>query len=118
MLEKENETYFVWAVEVVGGCAYKFKSPAHRGVADRIACLPDGSTWFVELKRPNGGRLSKLQILFGQKMIELNQKYIVLWSKEQIDEWRLQIASSVSKRSGSVLKNSEQSNGVSTSRRR
>ena len=90
MRESEIERYFVWAVERMGGTTYKFKSPNHRGVADRIACLPDGSTWFVELKAP-GGRLAPLQKLFAARMTTLNQNYTVLWSKTEIDEWALRL---------------------------
>ncbi len=74
----------------MGGTAYKFTSPAHRGVADRIACLPDGSTWFVELKAP-GGRPSPLQKLFAARMKELRQNYTILWSKTEIDQWALNL---------------------------
>jgi hypothetical protein len=88
MNEKEIEKYFCWAVASIGGTTYKFKSVNHRGVSDRIACLPDGSTWFVELKAPNG-KLSELQKLFAQEMRELNQNYVCLWSKEQIEDWKL-----------------------------
>jgi ribosomal protein S6 len=84
MLEKEIEKYFVWAVERQGGKAWKFTSPGRKGVADRIACLPDGSTWFVELKT-KGGKLSELQKLFAADMKLLNQNYACLWTKEQID---------------------------------
>ena len=91
--ESEIEKYFVWTVRRMGGTAYKFKSPNHRGVADRIACLPDGSTWFVELKAP-GGRPSPLQKLFAARMKELKQNYTILWSKTEIDEWRHTITSS------------------------
>jgi len=86
MKESEVERYFVWAVEVAGGKAWKFTSPSNRGVADRIACLPDGSTWFVELKT-KGGRLSPLQQEFAAQMARLKQNHAVLWSKEQIDQW-------------------------------
>jgi hypothetical protein len=86
MKEKIVENHFVWAVERIGGKTYKFTSPGHRGVADRIACLPDGSTWFVELKT-KGGRLSVLQKMFMSDMVLLNQKYACLWTTEQIDEW-------------------------------
>jgi hypothetical protein len=55
-------------------------------VADRIACLPDGSTWFVELKT-KGGRLSPLQKMFAADMAALNQKYVCLWTKEQVNEF-------------------------------
>ena len=86
MLEKHIEVYLVRRVKELGGMAYKFTSPAHRGVADRVVCLPDGSTWFVELKAP-GGRLSELQKIFQSDMARMNQKYACLWSKEHVDEW-------------------------------
>lgn len=93
MKESEVELYFVWAVLSLDGITYKFKSPNQRGVADRIACLPNGETWFVELKT-KGGRLSELQKLYAKNMEKLNQKYAVLWNKEQIDEWRISKISS------------------------
>lgn len=86
MKESEIEKYFVWTVETLGGKSYKFRSVTQRGVADRVACLPNGDTWFVELKT-TGGRLSALQKFFLQTMQHLNQKHAVLWTKEQIDEW-------------------------------
>jgi len=85
--ERDIEAHFVWAVESVGGRTFKFKSPAHRGVADRIACLPNGETWFVELKKPKGGRLAPLQALFRDEVLALNQRYACLWTKGQIDQW-------------------------------
>jgi hypothetical protein len=87
MKESEIEAYLVWTVERMGGRAYKFVSPAQRGVADRIVCLPHGQTWFVELKTKRG-RLSPLQQMFAAEMERLNQKHAVLWNKEAIDEWR------------------------------
>lgn len=89
MLEKSIEAHLVKRVKVLGGAAYKFTSPAHRGVADRVVCLPDGSTWFVELKT-EGGRLSALQKVFADDMARLNQKYVCLWSKGEIDSWLLE----------------------------
>jgi len=86
MKEKEIEAYFVWAIERLGGKSYKFTSPAHKGVSDRIACLPDGRTIFVELKT-KGGRLSALQKMFMSDMTLLNQRYMCLWTIEQVDEW-------------------------------
>lgn len=86
MLEKHVEAYFKKRVEDVGGRTYKFVSPAHRGVADRIACLPDGSTWFVEIKT-EGGTISPLQRAFATEMFRLKQNYTVLWSKDHVDGW-------------------------------
>jgi hypothetical protein len=86
MTEKEIEAYFVKRVKALGGYSYKFRSVTQRGVADRIACLPNGQTWFVELKQP-GGRLSPLQELFAENMAEMNQNYALLWSKGDVDAW-------------------------------
>lgn len=86
MRESEVERYFRWAVMQRGGITYKFKSPTRGGVSDRIACMPNGETWFVELKQPNG-RLSELQKLFAGQMQRLKQNYACLWSKEMVDEW-------------------------------
>ena len=85
MLERDVEAYFRREVAAVGGVAFKFVSPSHRGVSDRIVCL-QGQTWFVELKRP-GGRLSPLQRVFAAEMERLGQNYTVLSSQMEIDEW-------------------------------
>jgi hypothetical protein len=90
MTEKEIEAYFVKRVKALGGYSYKFRSVTQRGVADRIACLPNGQTWFVEMKKP-GGRLSPLQEIFAENMAEMNQNYALLWSKEDVDDWERKI---------------------------
>jgi hypothetical protein len=84
MKESTIEKHLVAQVKALGGMAYKFTSPAHRGVADRVVCLPNGQTWFVELKAP-GGRLSELQKVFQSDMARLRQNYACLWSKEHVD---------------------------------
>ena len=85
-MEKQIEAYLVKKVKALGGVAYKFVSPAHRGVADRVVCLPGGVVWFIELKAPDG-RLSPLQKIFADEMARMNQNYCVLWSKEDVDTW-------------------------------
>ena len=86
MLEKDIEKYFMRRVAQIGGRAYKFVSPSNRGVSDRVVCLPDGTTHFIELKRP-GGKLSALQRQFAIEMMTLGQNYDCLWSKEEVDKW-------------------------------
>lgn len=84
MLERDVERYLTKRVEAIGGRAYKFVSPGRAGVADRIVCLPSGETWFVEVKT-EGGRMSALQNVFAEDMCRMNQKYMVIWSKQQVD---------------------------------
>ena len=88
MRESEIERHFVWTVERMGGITYKFTSPGRKGVADRIACLPDGSTWFVELKTVKG-RLSPWQKIFAADMRRMGLNYIVIRSTEEVDQWML-----------------------------
>jgi ribosomal protein S6 len=88
--ESEIEKYFCWVVEMNGGKTWKFKSPAQRGVADRIACLPNGNVYMVELKT-KGGKLSELQKLFAKEMGRLNVPYECLWTMEQIDAWLVKV---------------------------
>ena len=71
----------------MGGKTFKFKTPTQRGVSDRIACLPNGDTWFVELKRPKGGFVSPMQELFAESMVALKQRYALLNTVESINEW-------------------------------
>lgn len=71
-------------VKEIGGIAYKFTSPAHRGVADRLVVLPGGVVWFVEVKKV-GGRMSTLQELFKRDMQKLGQNYMTLWDMDDVD---------------------------------
>ena len=60
MRESAIEAKLVQGVNALGGRAYKFVSPGHGGVPDRIVILPGGRIVFVELKTENG-RLSGTQ---------------------------------------------------------
>jgi len=84
MRESEVELHFQWAVEMAGGKTYKTKCIGRVGFPDRLAKLPDGSLWLVELKT-RGGRLSAAQKQFAADMAGSN--YAVLWDKQQVDAW-------------------------------
>ena len=86
MLEKEVESYLVKRVKALGGVAYKFTSPAHRGVSDRVVVLPGGAVWFVELKTETG-RLSPLQDLFRKEINGLGGNYIFLYGVKDVDRF-------------------------------
>lgn len=86
MSEKEVEQYFCWAVQLAGGKTWKFTSPANRGVPDRIAALPGGTVWFVEVKT-KGGKLSELQKQFAKDAAKLGINYTVVWNKEDVNKW-------------------------------
>lgn len=78
MSEKNIEAYLVRRVKELGGVAYKFVSPGHAGVPDRLVCLPGGLTWFVELKAP-GKKPRPLQ------EVELNRLRALCFHADVID---------------------------------
>lgn len=90
MLEREVEAHFVWTVMRLGGVVKKMEFIGESGAPDRLACMPNGDTWQIELKRPKGGRLSALQKLYADDMARLNQKYACFRTKADVDEWRAQ----------------------------
>ena len=89
-LERDIERYLVRRTIEHGGIAYKWVSPGHVGVADRIVLLPGGVVWFVELKTATG-RLSPLQKVFAADMARMGMNYMVLKSKEEVDQWFLDL---------------------------
>lgn len=86
MLEREVEVYLVKQVEGRGGKAYKFVSPAHRGVADRVVVFPKGQVWFVEVKTETG-RLSPLQEVFRREINRLGGNYMCVYGRAGVDQW-------------------------------
>ena len=50
--ESEIESYLVKKVKGLGGIAYKFSSPAHRSVPDRLVIFPGPKIVLIELKTP------------------------------------------------------------------
>ena len=93
MLERDIERHLVRRVAERGGGAYKWVSPGRVGVADRIVMLPGGRVWFIELKTVKG-RLSPLQKVFATEMARMGMNYAVLKSKEEVDQWILELTKS------------------------
>lgn len=65
-MNRDSEKYLERALcdgmKELGGAAYKFVSPGHRGVPDRMCILPCGCIVFIELKS-KGKKPSPLQVL-------------------------------------------------------
>lgn len=86
MTEKQLEQKLVNAVKDRGGIAYKFTSPGNVGVPDRLVILPGGKVGFVEVKRPNEGRLSKIQLNTLSRISRLGCRVYVLDSLEVLKD--------------------------------
>lgn len=61
MRERDIEKWLRRQIESMGGQAFKFTSPGNDGVPDRLAVLPSGRIYFIELKTDRG-RLTPIQV--------------------------------------------------------
>lgn len=86
MLEKVIEAHLVKLVKKVGGHAYKFTSPAQRGVPDRICVFASGRVVFVELKAP-GKKPTDLQLHEHNRLRKLGQRVEVIDSIDRVEEF-------------------------------
>ena len=90
-LEKEIERKLTAMVKRHGGRCLKWVCPGWSGVPDRIILLPGGRVYFVETKRPHGGRLSALQIRWKKWLRALGFLSCVAWTEEDVAELEVAI---------------------------
>lgn len=81
--EREIEAYFVKRVREAGGLQYKFVSPGHRGVPDRIVAF-SGRVAFAEFKAP-GKLLREEQFRESVRIRDAGCDFFVIDSKEEVD---------------------------------
>lgn len=91
--ESEVEAYFCEQIELGGGFVAKFVDPTRRGAPDRIVFMPGGCVYFVELKRPKGGRYSALQYAYHAELALRGTTVYCIHSREQADGFFRMIAS-------------------------
>lgn len=84
-LEKEIERLLKIYIEGrFGGLCLKWVCPGWSGVPDRILLLPGGRVYFVELKRPKGGKVSELQKWWKRRLEGLGFPVYHIYTKEDI----------------------------------
>lgn len=86
MNEKTIEKRLTERIRRLGGTAYKFSSPAHRHVPDRLVLLPGGAVVFVEVKAP-GKRPTRAQAReFAEIERTTGRAVLVIDSQKGIDD--------------------------------
>ena len=83
MREKELERKLTEDTKDRDGVAFKFVSPGHAGVPDRLVLLPGAHIGFVEVKAP-GQEPRKLQLAMHRLIRRLGFKVYVLDDQDQI----------------------------------
>lgn len=84
-LEKEVEGNLRDMVKRNGGLCLKWVCPGWSGVPDRIILLPGAKIIFCELKRPKGGRISRLQQWWRDKLRALGFMVLYVYDHDQVE---------------------------------
>lgn len=77
------EKYLIDQVKLRGGMCIKMNSV--RGLPDRLVLLPDARAYFVELKRPIGGKFEPLQQRTHGRLRLLGCGVYVVHTKIEVD---------------------------------
>ena len=70
----------------MGGKFMKFTSPGNDGVPDRIAVLPGGRVWFVELKR-EGEKPTAIQKWQMEQLRKMGCNVALITGKQEAIDW-------------------------------
>jgi len=84
MLEKQIEKYLKEQVQARGWLCWKLVSPGTTGVPDRIV-IGNRQIVFVELKKPETGRVSKVQQFRLHQLQGLGHRTKIIDSKAGVD---------------------------------
>ena len=84
--ERDVEAYLVSGLEKINLPCLKFDPSNRTGMPDRVVLLPSGKVVWVELKTDNG-HLSQLQLLRHKELERLGHEVVVIWNKEDADNF-------------------------------
>lgn len=84
--ERDIEKWLRDKIQQLGGIATKFTSPGNDGVPDRIAILPGGQVWFIELKK-DGEVPTKIQEWQIERLRKLGCNVAVIAGMKEARAW-------------------------------
>ena len=82
--EKAIEAYLVRRVKEMGGICLKYSNPNMAGYPDRICVMPEGRTFWVELKS-EGEKPRPLQMAQMKSLRQRGHKVYTVSSREMVD---------------------------------
>lgn len=84
--ERDIEKWLRDKIRQMGGIAMKFTSPGNDGVPDRIAILPGGQVWFIELKK-DGETPTKIQEWQIERLRKLGCNVALITGMDEARAW-------------------------------
>lgn len=85
LVEGQVETYLHNTVVLLGGMTYKFVVPGVRGYPDRIVKLPGVDAFLVELKKPKGGVVARLQKVRHEELRAIGWRVYLAKDRGEVD---------------------------------
>ena len=89
--EKVLEAELRERCKALGWMCIKLTSQYQRGLPDRLILMPGGRIWFVELKRPDGGTVGRLQDYWYSLLHAWGFNARFIHTRRQVDELLLEI---------------------------
>ena len=84
--EQTIEGYLRARVRDAGGLCVKLNPAGYVGIPDRLVVLPGGVVVFVEVKKPQGGKISKAQFVWRDRLLDLGVEHRFVFTKDDVDE--------------------------------
>jgi hypothetical protein len=79
------ETYLRDRVRGAGGMCIKLNPASYVGIPDRLVLLPGGRMVFVEVKKPRGGVVGRLQYVWRDRLAEMGFAHRFVFRREDVD---------------------------------
>lgn len=84
--EAHVEKYLRQRVQDVGGLCIKLNPAGCVGIPDRLVLLSGGRLAFVEVKKPKGGVVGRLQFVWRDRLIEMGFVHRFVFRHEDVEE--------------------------------
>jgi hypothetical protein len=84
--EASVETYLRDRVRGAGGLCVKLNPAGYVGIPDRLVVLPGGRVLFIEVKKPKGGVVGKLQYVWRDRLREMGMEHRFVLTRDDVDD--------------------------------
>lgn len=83
--EVSVESYLRAQVKKARGICIKLNPLGNVGVPDRLVLLPGGVMMFVEVKKPRGAKVARLQVWWCDRLRALGFRSVFAFTRDEVD---------------------------------